>query len=333
MNASKVELSKCFLSSIDAAKKFVDYNEYQLDPDGEIYQYILQLYAYNYDNVAAKKARFSEDSFLARVLPEKEEDFAAFVDVVTDEMHTLLGEAVSLGAGSGLFLWATVEEQPVIAFFKLNYQTKFTCDMTEDGQVVWKQSGRLLPSHTQKEYDYFYINLYERKVWMSDSKCYIDGEMVNYMAERILQLELNKSEKEMVTVFENAVLDTIKECYKEHEEAPKKVFEYRQEAASEAVEMGEISPVKMEERLFADNERAKEVYREKVEELQIADKPVEIGKKTERKLKKKQKIVLESGIELQVPIECLEDSNLFQYKQDEHGNVLIRIQDVGGVLK
>ena len=333
MNASKVELSKCFLSSIDAAKKYVDYNEYQMDPDGEIYQYILQLFAYNYDNVAAKKARFGDESFLATVLPEKEEEFGAFVDVVTDEMHTLISEAVDLGAGSGLFLWATVAEQPVIAFFKLNYQTKFTCELTDGGEVIWKQSGRLLPSYTQKEYDYFFINLYEHKVWMSDSKCYIDGEMVNYMADRILQLELKKSEKEAVTVFENAVLDTIRECYEEHEETPKKIFEYRQAVVAEAEDMGEISPVRMEERLFADNEKAREVYHEKVEELKIADQPVEIGKKTERKLKKKQKIVLKSGIELQVPVECLEDHNLFEYKQDEIGNVLIRIQDTGGTIK
>ena len=86
-------------------------------------------------------------------------------------------------------------------------------------------------------------------------------------------------------------------------------------------------------RLFADNEKAREVYHEKVEELKIADQPVEIGKKTERKLKKKQKIVLKSGIELQVPVECLEDHNLFEYKQDEIGNVLIRIQDTGGTIK
>ena len=330
MNSSKIELTKCFLSSIDAAKAFVDYNEYLLDPDGEIYRYALQLYAYNYDNVAAKRARFDDDSFLGRILPQSEDDFAAFVDVITDEMHTLLGESYDLGAGSGLFLWATVEEQPVIGFFKLNYQSKLICDMTEDGQVVWRRNGRLLPSHTQKEYDYFYINIFEKKVWMSDSRIIMDGESVNYMAEKILQLELKKSEKEMVTVFENAVLDTIRECY---EETPQKVFEYRQEAVSQAKEMGEISPVRMEKILFADNEQAKEVYHEKVEELQIADKPVEVSKKTERKLKKKQKIVLESGIELQVPIECLEDKNLFDYSQDEHGNVLIKIQDVGGVLK
>lgn len=333
MNSSKVELSKCFLSSIDANKAYVDYNEYLLEPDSEIFQYALQLFAYNYDNVAAKKARFDSESFLAQILPESAEGFEAFVEVVTDEMHNLLGASADLGAGSGLFLWAMVEEQPIIAFFKLNYQTKFTCDMTEDGKVIWKQNGRLLPSHTQKEYDYFFINIFDQKVWMSDSKCYVDGSSVNYMAEKILKLELKKSEKELVTVFESAVMDTIRECYGTFEEAPKKVFEYRQEVVNEAKEMGEISPVRMEEVVFADNDHAKEVYREKVEELQIADKPVEIGKKTERKLKKKQKIVMNCGIELQVPIDCLENDNLFQFKQDEHGNILIRIQDVGRVIQ
>ena len=72
-------------------------------------------------------------------------------------MHELLKEAYGLSAGSGLFVFATVEEQPIIAFFKLNYQSRLTCEKTDDGKVVWRKDVRLLPMHTQKEYDYFYM--------------------------------------------------------------------------------------------------------------------------------------------------------------------------------
>lgn len=334
MHKSKIELHRCFISSIDSAKKFVDYNEYILDPEGELFQYILSLISLNYDNVTARRTEFSDDSFLAQIIPTRAEDFDAFVDVIADEIHTLLGETTDLPAGSGLFIWALADEQPIIAFFKLNFQSRYGCVIGEDGKVSWQKNYRLLPSHTQKEYDYFFIHLYDKKVWMSDTICHIGSEPINYMANRILKLEkaLKKSEKETVSVIENVVLDTIKECYKQ--EAPQKIFEYRQSIAEEAEDYGNISPAHMEKTVFADNEKALETYREKLEERDIpANRPVEVGKKMQRKLKKKQKIVTENGIEIMVPIEFLEDKNVFTYQQEENGSVSIVIHDVKGNLK
>jgi len=334
MNCSKVELERCFLCSIDSAKSFVNYNEYIMDTDGEMHQYMLQLFAKNFDNTASKKSTFSEDSFIATILPENVEGFDAFVDVVADEIHSLVQESVDLPSGSGLFLWATVDEQPIIAFFKLNFQNKYTCLVDDDdNSVKWTKVYRLLPGTTQKEYDYFFINIYDRKVWMSDTICHIETESFNYMADRILKLEkLNKSEKEVVSVIEEAAINTIKECYKR--EAPQKVFEYRNVIAEEAQDYDNISPVVLEEKVFADNEDAKKIYREKLEELDIpAEKPLPVSTKTKKALKKKQKIVTENGIEILVPIEYLENKSVFDYRQDELGGVSIVINDVSGVLK
>lgn len=331
MNTSKIELQRCFICSIDSAKEYVDYNEYIMDLDGEICQYILLLFGRNFDNTGAKKCFFHDDSFISQILPSKVEDFDAFVDVIADEMHTLIQEAVDLHSGSGLFVWATVEEQPIIAFFKLNYQNRLACEIDDEGNVGWKKKMRLLPSHTQKEYDYFFINILDRKVWMSDMRCHIDNESINYMADRILKLNLEKSEKEAVNEIETAVIDTIKEVYKE--EAPKKIFEYRQSVVDAAEDMGNISPKRVEEVVFADNEKAKEVYQEKLETMDIPKKPVEVSNKTKRQLKKKQKIVTESGIEILVPVEFLSDKNIFDYREDPSGKVSIVIKDISGNIK
>lgn len=333
MNKSKIELERCFMCSIDSAKSFVDYNEYIMDLDGEICQYILQIFGRNYDNTSAKKSYYNDDSFIAQILPTKVEDFDAFVDVVADEIHSLVQEAVDLPSGSGIFVWATVDEQPCIAFFKLNYQNNYTCIVDDEKKVKWEKVYRLLPKVTSKEYDYFFINLSERKVWMSDTRCHIDNESFNYMADKILKLEagLKKSEKEMVTVIEEAAIETIKECYKE--EAPKKVFEYRASLVDEVADYSNISPEIIERRVFADNELAKEKYKEKMKEKDIPSKPVPVSKKTMRQLSKKQKIVTENGIEILVPIECLEDENVFEYHQDPTGKINIVIKDVRGDIK
>ncbi|MBR3525688.1 MAG: nucleoid-associated protein [Lachnospiraceae bacterium] len=329
MNKSAIEIERCFISAIDAAQEYVDYNEWTIDPDGEIYQYILQLFAHNYDSVSARSANFAEDSFLAEVVPDDPELFDAFVDVISDEMHELLKEAYGLQPGSGLFVYATVEEQPIVAFFKLNYQSRFTCAQS-DGKVVWKKDRRLLPAHTQKEYDYFFINVYDRRVWMSDMRCMIGGESVCYMAERILKVDLKRSEKETVQSFQEAVIDTIRECYED--EAPKKLFEYRREVSEDAGSRGEINPVRIPQRVFADNPKAQERYEERSREMELKDTPLPVSPKTTRSLKKKQRIVTENGIEILVPVDLLEDKNIFDFHQ-ENGMVSITIHDVNGSLK
>lgn len=330
MNKSHIQPERCFVSSIDAAKEFVEYNEYLLDPGSEIYEYIMQLIAFNYDSTSARRASFRDDSFIAGILPESPEGFDAFVDVIADEMHTLLKEAYGLTAGSGLFVYATVDEQPVVAFFKLNYQTRFACEKKSDGEITWTKDYRLLPSHTQKEYDYFFINIFEQRAWMSDAECTIGDERVNYMSDRILQLDLKKSEKETVKVIQDVITDTIRECYED--EAPKKLFEYRRAVADTAKEEGEINPKRIRETLFADNEAAMESCIRRSEDKNVEEKPVYVSPKTRRSLAKKQKIVTGSGIELLVPIELLEDKNTFDFHQ-ENGMVSITISDVSGEVK
>lgn len=331
MNSSKILIERVFLCSIDSAKEYVDYNEHILDPDGEMAQFMLQLFSRNYDNTSAKKSYFQPDSFIASILPDEVDAFDAFVDVVADRMHTLIQDAVDLPSGSGIFIWATVYDQPIIAFFKLNFQKRFGC-VVDGGQVSWQQVGRLLPTHTQKDYDFFYINILDRKVWMSDNICHIGNETFNYMSDKILELQLIKSEKQAVSEIETAVLDTIRECYKN--DAPQKVFEYRQSVVDEVEDYGKITPKKVEEVIFADNAAAKERYQEKLEKMDIPeDKAVSVGSKTKRQLKKKQKIVTENGIEIWVPIEYLEDKSVFDYRQDPEGNVSIVIKDIGGNVK
>lgn len=334
MHRSKIEFHRCFISSIDPRKKFVEYSEYLLDMEGELGKYMLSLFASNYDNTSAKKSSYGEDSFLAQIVPQEPEQFDAFVDVIADQIHSLIGEAMDLPAGSGLFIWALVEEQPVVAFFKLNFQSRYGCVVQEDGTVAWKKTYKLLPALTQKEYDYFFIHIYEQKVWMSDTRCYVGGQSINYLADSILKLDtdLKQSEKEAVNVIESIVMDTIKECYPE--EVPQKVFEYRQSIAEEAQEYGMVSPVTMEKKVFADSDRAVERYREKLDNHDIQPaSPVEVSKKTQRQLKKKQRIVTENGFEILVPIEYLENPEFFQFQQEVTGSVTIRIQDVNGYLK
>ena len=118
-----------------------------------------------------------------------------------------------------------------------------------------------------------------------------------------------------------------------YEEVPQKLMEYRQTVSEIVQEKGTLDVEEFSQVFFADNEKAMEQCMEKAREEKLTERPISISKKMERQLNKKQKIVTESGIEIIVPIEFLQNNDVFEYVQDETGKVSIIIKDVGSVLK
>ena len=214
----------------------------------------------------------------------------------------------------------------MIAFFKLDYQSRLMNAVEADGRIAWKLNQSLLPGSSQKGYEFFIINLDMQRVLVSDRVHYVNhDEPVNFMAEYILKVNLNHSEKEMLDMIDDVMLDTISQCYRD--DVQQKVFAYRNAMAEKVEEDGRIHMGEVAEEIFADNETAVDVCKEKLEQNRIPRIPVMVGRKTEQKLKRKHKIVTSSGIEILVPPDLLENDRFFMYSKDSFGNTVITIKD------
>lgn len=330
MKSSDVEIMKCFLCTVDRSLPFPNYNEIKIDEEDSIYSYIQKLVAGSLQNTAAMEADFSEGAYLDAAVTDDPEDLEMFVQVVTDIVYDLVKNNAELHSGSGIFVFCIVDEQPFIGFFKMHFQERYLCKVAEDGKVSWVLNSKVLPKCTQKDYDFFLINILERKVKLSDVENYIDDCKVNYIAEYILKLQAKPSEKEKVAVIRETTIKTIRECYDE-KEVPQKIMEYKTEVADHVDKTGRVSVAQIEKKVFADNERAADVYREKLEAEQIEREPIPVSKKTERQFTKKQKIVTDNGIELLVPVEYLKNADYVEYVQDEEGNISIIIKSVHAI--
>lgn len=330
MKSSDVEIMKAFLCTVDQSLPFPNYNEIKIDEEDAIYPYIQKLVAVNLQNTAAMEADFPEDSYLDTAVTDDPEDLEMFVNVVTDTVYDLVKNNAELHSGSGIFVFCIVEEQPYVGFFKMHFQERFICKIAEDGKVSWVLNSKVMPRCTQKDYDFFLINILDRKVKLSDVQNYIDDCKVNYLAEYVLKLQAKPSEKEKVAVIRETTIETIKECYDE-KEVPQKIMEYKTEVAEHVEQTGRVSVAQIEQKVFADNERAADMYRERLEAEQIEREPMPVSKKTERQFTKKQKIVTDNGIELLVPVEYLKNADYVEYVQDEEGNISIIIKSVHAI--
>ncbi len=325
MRSSNIEILKCYLCTLDYELPFPNFNEAKISEEDELYKYITQLLAYNYDNVSSKRATFDESSYLAEILPPSEKELEGFVDVVSEKIHTMIKSGAELRSGSGIFVWTVILEQPIVAFFKMNFQNKFMCFLSDTGAVSWHMNSKVLPASSQKDYEYFIINILDKTVRLSDSVCYVGSECVNYLANKVLKLDARRSEKEHIKRFDDAVVETIKECYEE-KEAPKKIMEYKAEIAQTVDSAGSINVSDIEKTVFADNEKAAQIYENKMQEEEIPWEPMTVSPKMERVIKKKQKIVTDNGIEIMVPVEYLTDESVFECRNCDDGSVAIIIR-------
>lgn len=330
MKASDVIIKKCFLCTLDPRQSLVGYNEYIVGSGDEISRYITKLMVHNKNSMQSKPASYKEESYLMQILPDQEESFESFVNIISDEMFSLMQENSSLLPGCGVFVWALMDEQNVIAFFKLDYQSRLMNAVEADGRIAWKLNQSLLPGSSQKGYEFFMINMDMQRVLVSDKVHYVNhDEPVNFMSDYILKLHLDASEKEILDTIDDVMLDTISQCC--GQDVQQKVFAYKTAMAEKVEEDGRIHMGEVAEEIFAGNEEAAELCKEKLAQNRIPRIPVMVGKKAEQKLKKKHKILTSCGIEVLVPPDLLDDKNFFAYGKDEQGNVVITIKDSNGV--
>lgn len=330
MKNADVVIKKCFLCTLDPRQDLAGYNEFIPGSDDEISRYIIKLILYNRANMRSKPATYGDDSYLMQILPDQEDSFESFVNIISEEMFSLMQESPSLLPGCGVFVWTLIDEQNVIAFFKLDYQSRLMNFVEADGRIAWKLNQSLLPGSSQKGYEFFIINMDMQRVLVSDRLHSINHEEpVNLMSEYILKLSLNQSEKEMLDTIEDVMLETISQCCSE--DVQQKVFAYKTIMAEKVEEDGRLHMGEVAEELFADDAGAEELCKEKLAQNKIPRIPVMVGKKTEQRLKKKHKIVTSSGIEILIPPDLLEKADYFDYARDEHGNTVITIRDTNGV--
>lgn len=330
MKNADVVIKRCFLCTLDPRQDLAGYNEFIPGSDDEISRYIIKLILYNKTNMRSKPAVYGDDSYLMQILPDQEESFEAFVNIISEEMFSLMQESPSILPGCGVFVWTLIDEQNVIAFFKLDYQSRLMNFVESDGRIAWKLNHSLLPGSSQKGYEFFLINMDMQRVLVSDRLHSINHEdPVNIMSDYILKISLNQSEKEMLDTIDDVMLETISQCCSD--EVQQKIFAYKTIMAEKAEEDGRLHMGEVAEALFADDEKAEELCKEKLAQNNIPRIPVIVGKKTEQRLKKKHKIVTSSGIEILIPPDLLEREDYFDYIRDEQGNTVITIRDHSGI--
>ncbi len=330
MKSSDIEIMRVYLCTLDRSLPYPNYNEVKLGDEDRLYGYLQKLIASNLGNVSAKEAPFTEEDELDKMVTDDPADLEMFVNVVTDKMYELVRDNAELTSGTAAFCFFMAEEQPWVGFFKMKFRENFLLTLSEEGTVNWPLHTKALPMAPGKDVEFFLINIYDRLVRVADVEAYIDDVKLNYLAESVLGIKAKPSEKAKVEAIKETTVDTICECYEE-KDVPQKILEYKAEVAKQVEATGRVSVAQIEDSVFADNQKAADTYREKLEDEDIPRNPMPVSKKTEKQLCRKQKIVTDNGIELLVPVEYLKNDEYVEYLQDDLGNISIVLKSIKNI--
>ena len=83
MKISDIVIKKCFLCTLDPRQSLAGYNEFIPGSDDETSRYISKLILHNRQSIQSKPAVYDEDSYLMQILPDQEDSFESFVNIIS----------------------------------------------------------------------------------------------------------------------------------------------------------------------------------------------------------------------------------------------------------
>jgi hypothetical protein len=180
-----------------------------------------------------------------------------------------------------------------------------------------------LPSPSQKVADGIVFYPESGFAKLISSTAMIGGEK-DTVLDKIFDLEMESSLSEKVQIIEAAVSEVVGYYYDQDIRVSNEVEKCIAESIEEtgAIDLDEIA-----DRGFAGKPGAQQAFKEKMEASGMA-KSLAVNKKVERKYTKKRVLVADNGIEVHLPLECINQEDLIEYQISEDGRIQIVLKNI-----
>ncbi|MGC6767578.1 nucleoid-associated protein [Enterococcus sp. LJL128] len=217
-----------------------------------------------------------------------------------------------------------------LAMLKLNYKENYTHFVDYENESVYNKliiNRAILPSKTQKPDEGIIINLDTLSYELLEKRYEFSGEKLWYFSEKVIESQPAPSLEENIKEIKKAV----KRIGKKYDEDEFELIASVKEAVYESIEeTGTIDNQQIAEQVFKENISARMAYQEEVNESKFVDKtpPVREAREISEKKFGKQKLKMDNGIELIVPIEVYRNSDLIEFVNNPDGTVSITLKNI-----
>lgn len=322
----KIVIKKISVNVFDREIAGIQNNDYEVE-NYEIQKYIENHISKVMKDISSKEGKIDNDSWMYKHFTDESDfDFKQFSLEFFEKYISIFNEVEKIEPACGILCELDNNEKQMLIFLKLDYQKEPMTYLKKEGSVDIIFNNKILPGKLKNIKEYFVVDVFSKLVKVSDTKIYMRGKNTNILSDEILNVQLGKSEKESLSGLEKAIMETIQTCYEAN--VTDKMLEFKKTIAEEVEQTGKIEILDFKDTLFADSEEAQTTFEHALQESKIENMTVNVSTSTERKLRKKQRIITNNGIELLIPVELLHDKSVLEYAQAEDGKMSIIIKDI-----
>lgn len=216
-----------------------------------------------------------------------------------------------------------------LVILKLNYRDSYI-HFTEENEGIKNTIIRQpcsLPLENQKIDEFIIINLESLIVLVKEKKYDLNGEKSAYISKHILKCDVVKSDKEKIKIVTNVSNKLIKEYYDNDIELKNKVKTVINQNIEESrnIDLDFVA-----EQVF-DDEDIIDTCKEEIKKKGIAEKEIKVNENYASKMKTKQRLVTESGIEIKVPYTYLRNKDKIEFINNANGTISIIIKNIDSI--
>lgn len=261
----------------------------------------------------------------------QEINFTEFSNSAATLIYDELSRADELKSLDVLMCQFTDEANEYIGVLLLENKIEYThlVEKSEEGpfnKII--RHFTLLPNTNQSIGSYAIIRLSDQKIFLRDKKRSINGEDVEILPEKVLMCDFKSSERDVIKTIKKVTDAVASEYGANSAVAVSRAKSFIIEAAEQDVP---FTPSDISEGIFYDNEVMKKSFNEKAMEAGLAPK-ISVDNPKVVKSIRTHKIKTDTGIEISIPTEYLENSRYIEFINNPDGTISIQLKHIGKIV-
>ncbi len=327
-----ISIEKIILHILDPSIGLPVLSEEEHPNSGEIIEFIKTHIKKIFIDVNIKKSYFNDENNQVKNLcmdvSNNDNLFVEKTKAFSGMMYNLLAQHVNIPPCDLICSLFQGDDKKYLGFFIFNYKVSYIhyVEELETGRLntVVKQSTTL-PNTNQKIDEFFIIDLEDYSILLKEKKYEINGEKDYYISKYLLKSIDLLSEKAKVDIVNKVSKKIVKDYY---EDDVTKLAEIKS-AMVESVEKDDcISVDDIKSKVFKNNMDIQRIYDEEISKKGLIDKTIKVDENLSKKIPKTQKLVMDNGIEIKIPIEYLKGSDKVEFLNNADGTLSVLLKDI-----
>ncbi len=221
----------------------------------------------------------------------------------------------------------TREGQEYVAIFYMYYKMSYihTIDYDEEKNInrLLKQKTAL-PTENQKVDEFIFYNLETEEFFYKEKKHNVNGGKEYIISQYVLDITMPLSPREKIDLLNKTSKKIVKDYY---DNSINKMAEVNSIILDNVETKGYIDIDDVKDKAFHNQPDIQKAYEEEMVQKGLKDKSLEV-EGLERRLPTFQKILLDDGIEMKIPVEVLNDKDKLEFIVNPDGSVSIMLKNL-----